>query len=72
MTIDGIYANGYHFGDQKFERGYVSRKTEIFEIHEAQGRRKGQFYINMPARGTSQYHVRQYLIPNKEEGKSYD
>lgn len=61
LTMDAIVANGYEVTSSSLARGYVSRKTTIFEIKEAGGRRKGQLYIEVPHMKSTQYHWREYL-----------
>ena len=67
MTIDAIRVNGYDLGERRLERGYVSRKKTIYEIKEAQGRRKGQLYIETPCWASTQYHYRQYLVERSKD-----
>ena len=67
LSLELISANGYELADCSLARGYVSRKAKAFEVKEAQGRRKGQLYIELPHPKSTQYHIRQYLR-RKEEG----
>lgn len=61
VSLDLISANGYELGDLSYSRGYVSRKLKVFEVKEAQGKRKGQLYIEVPHPKSTHYHFRQYL-----------
>lgn len=62
MSIELISENGYDLGERSLARGYVSRRAKAFEVKVAQGRRKGQLYIELPHPTSTQYHFRQYLI----------
>lgn len=68
MTYKEALANGYTKGDTSLARGYISRKTKIdgIEVQTAQGRRKGQLYVELPNWDSTQYHIRQYLVKEGE------
>lgn len=67
MTYKEAIEQGYRNGDCMYTIGYISRKTDILQqpVQIAGGRRKGQLYVEIPARQTSRYHIRQYLIALK-------
>jgi len=56
-------AAGYIMSDAKWERGYVSRKSDIAKatVQVAGGSRKGELFVIMPSWDSTQYCVRQYL-----------
>ena len=64
MTVKEMLDNGYRFSDVTFQRGYVSRKTDIeqSEVMQAGGSRKGQFYVLAHCYYSSRYCYRQYLV----------
>lgn len=59
---------GWTDGALKYQRGYVSRKTNLDEqeVLTAGGRRKGQKYILCPCWESTTYCYRQYLKAPKE------
>lgn len=64
MTLNEALASGYHYGDTKFQRGYISRKIDqgAQVVHTAGGRRAGELYVLLPSWLTTNYCVRQYLV----------
>ena len=63
-TLSDALALGYKLADQQYQRGYVSRKIDLWggsPVHVAGGSRRGELYILRPAWSTSQYCIRQYL-----------
>lgn len=54
---------GYKDADKQYQRGYISRKTNLFEqpVLIAGGKRKGQLYILVPCFRTTRYCMRMYL-----------
>lgn len=67
MTYKEALNAGYKNGDIKRTRGYISRKTDIYNqpVNIAQGRRAGELYVEVPAYDSTRYHFRQYLIKNE-------
>lgn len=65
MTYATAKAAGYKDGDIESQRGYVSRKVNPDEqpVLTANGSRKGQLYVLLPSKSSTQYCYRQYLIP---------
>lgn len=63
MTYKQALEAGYKRADQKYQRGYVSRKTNIENqnVFTAGGSRKNQKYILLPCYSSTQYCIRQYL-----------
>ena len=64
MTYQDAIKAGYIAGETKYQRGYVSRKTnaDMQPVHVAGGRRKGQLYALLPCYTSTQYCIRQYFI----------
>ena len=63
-TLNDYLADGYHLdGGMTYQRGYVSRKTDIGNqiVHIAGGKRKGDPYILVPCFTSSRYCFRHYL-----------
>lgn len=62
-TYQDALNQGYRDADTTYQRGYVSRRADPMrqEIHTAGGNRKGQLYVLLPSRRTTQYCIRQYL-----------
>jgi hypothetical protein len=61
---------GYQPRDQKYERGYVSRKQDDDDagIWVAGGKRRGELYYLCSAWQSTQYCVRQYIYhPSHED-----
>ena len=63
MTYKEATAAGYKAGDQRYQRGYVSRTCDPDEqeVYEAKGYRKGQLYVLLPCSYSTRFCVRQYL-----------
>lgn len=63
-TYADAIAQGYTDSAATYQRGYISRKSIIANapIHVAGGSRKGQLYVLLPSRKSTQYCIRQYLI----------
>lgn len=64
MTYQDAISAGYKDADQKYQRGYISRKADQLsqEVHTAGGSRKGSLYVLLPCWTSTQYCIRQYLI----------
>jgi len=65
-TLNDALAAGYKRGDMKYQRGYVSRKSDIGKspVHVAGGRRAGELYFLLPCYDSTIYCMRQYLRKN--------
>lgn len=65
MTYFEAIENGYTNGEQAYHRGYISRRIDQSSqpVKIAGGSRKGQLYVELPCWQSSQYIIRQYLIP---------
>ena len=63
MTVQEALAAGYKEADRTFQRGYLSRKTDVFkqEVKSAGGSRQGQIYYLAPCWKTTNYCYRVYL-----------
>lgn len=63
MNLKEALEQGYKMEDMKYQRGYVSRKTnrEEQKVHIAGGNRKGQLYVLVPCFESTQYCYRLYL-----------
>ena len=63
-TLNYALAMGYRTADQKYQRGYISRKTVMADqpVKVASGIRKGQLYVEAPCWNSTQYIRRIYLI----------
>lgn len=70
MTYGEALDMGYRMGDIKYQRGYVSRRVDVLEqpVKEAGGSRKGELYVLIPNRYSTNYCYRQYLVPRKKSG----
>lgn len=69
MTYREALDMGFTPGDTKWTSGYLSRKIDIDNqpVKTAtKGRREGQKYVDLPTYQSTQYHLRQYLIPPEE------
>lgn len=65
MTVKELKALGYTWGDTSWQRGYIKRTgydEDEQTVHVAGGSRKGQYYYLAPAKDTSLYCVRQYMV----------
>ena len=57
--------NGYEFGDIRWQRGYLSRKTvysgdnPVYAV--TSGKRKGQVFVLYPSYKSTRYCLRVYL-----------
>lgn len=56
---------GYYVYDTRWTQGYISRHidTRLTRVKVANGRRKGQLYVEVPSWESTQYHIREYLKP---------
>ena len=65
MTYHEALRKGYKLGDQRWHRGYISRRINVDdqEVQEAGGYRRGELYVELPTWRSSSYYIRQYLIP---------
>lgn len=63
MNLKEALEQGYKMADMKYQRGYVSRKTnrEEQKVQVAGGSRKGQLYVLVPCFESTQYCYRLYL-----------
>lgn len=63
MTYGEALENGYHETDQKWQRGYVSRRVDVLDqlVKVAGGNRKGELYVLIPSRSSTNYCYRIYL-----------
>ena len=63
MTYGNALAAGYVNADRQWQRGYLSRKINVMEqpVVVAGGYRKGDLYVLLPTRQSTQYCIRQYL-----------
>lgn len=64
-TVAEALKLGYRETDQKYERGYISRRDwsrESSPLHLAKGNRRGELYYYAPAYNTTRYCVRVYLV----------
>lgn len=63
-TYKDALAQGYRPGPRKYQRGYVSRRTDVdaAPVHIAGGNRRGQLYVLLPSYDATAYCFRQYLI----------
>lgn len=68
MTVREAMGQGYRVCDVKWQRGYISRKTEVMEqpMLTAGGNRKGELYFVKPSFSSTNYCLRVYL--RKREG----
>ena len=59
-TYREMIANGYHAARTSYQRGYVSRRTDINDqqVHET---RRGELYVLAPCWVSTQYCYRVYL-----------
>jgi hypothetical protein len=67
MTYADAKEKGYKDGRTTWQRGYISRKTNIENqpVNIAGGTRKGEAYILVPSwRSTSYCHRRYLIAPN--------
>ena len=60
MTYKEALAKGYTNAEQKFEQGYVSRKTNLLD-HVVQVSARGRFYVSLANPKSTRYCIRQYL-----------
>ena len=69
MTYKQALLSGYTHGDRRCANGYRSRRCDPDEqpVMYAKGTRRGQPYVELPLWSSNRYHIRQYLIPPKEE-----
>lgn len=63
MTYKEAIAAGYKRADQRYERGYLSRKINPDNqlVCTAGGNRKGWKYVCLPCYHSTQYFIRQYI-----------
>lgn len=66
MTYQEALALGYTRAEQKYEQGYVSRKTDP-NTHTVQVSARGRHYVSLANPKSTRYCIRQYL--NKPETK---
>ena len=70
-TIPATYGDainaGYVNADTAYQRGYVSRRIDTLTapVMVAGGSRKGQMYVLLPCQASTQYCIRQYIMPGK-------
>ena len=62
-TYGEALKQGWQKTHAAWQRGYVSRKIDVNNqpIKLAGGFRHGQFYVNLPSWGATQYCLRQYI-----------
>ena len=60
MTYKEALAKGYTNAEQKFEQGYVSRKTNP-EDNVVKVSARGRFYVSLANPKSTRYCIRQYL-----------
>lgn len=62
-TYAEAIAAGYRNSDTAYQRGYVSRRSDLdsARVMIAGGSRAGQLYVLRPCMQSSQYCIRQYL-----------
>lgn len=63
MTYRDAIKQGYRFADATYQRGYVSRRINLYnqKVLIAGGRRQGQLYILAPCYHSTIYCLRYYL-----------
>ena len=63
MTYGEAREMGYRVTSVKYQRGYVSRKTDTDEqtVYKAGGHRNGQLYFLAPCFKSTQYCYRMYI-----------
>lgn len=63
MTYADAIAAGYRDADRRYQRGYLSRKTDpnAAPVQVAGGHRKGDLYVLRPCYHSTNYCIRQYL-----------
>ena len=60
MTYKEALSKGYTNAEQKYEQGYVSRKTNP-EEHVVQVSARGRLYVPLANPKSTRYCIRQYL-----------
>ena len=60
MTYKEALEQGYTNDEQKYEQGYVSRKTNLLD-HVVQVSARGRFYVSIANPKSTRYCIRQYL-----------
>ena len=62
-TLLDALDQGYRMSDTTFQRGYISRKINMYDqpVKVAGGSRRGQLYIEAPCSTSTQYSYRIYL-----------
>lgn len=62
-TLSDALDQGYRIADQMYQRGYISRKINMYDqpVKVAGGSRRGQLYIEAPCSTSTQYSCRIYL-----------
>lgn len=60
MTYKEAVEQGFTHAEQKYEQGYVSRKTNP-ENHLVQVSARGRFYVSLANPKSTRYCIRQYL-----------
>ena len=60
MTYKEALEQGYTNAEQKFEQGYVSRKTNPLD-HVVQVSARGRFFVSLANQKSTSYCIRQYL-----------
>ena len=60
MTYKEALEQGYTNAEQKFEQGYVSRKTNLLD-HVVQVSARGRLYVSLANPKSTRYGIRQYL-----------
>ena len=64
MTLKEALQKGYTLGQTSWQRGYISRKTDVNSQEVMYGGRKHDMpYVLVPSFKSSSYCVRQYLNP---------
>ena len=60
MTYNEALGQGYTHAEQKYEQGYVSRKSNPLD-HVVQVSARGRFYVSLANPKSTRYGIRQYL-----------
>lgn len=63
MTFREALTKAYLITEVKTAAGYLSRKTDVYnqELKEGKGKRKGEWYIEVPHFNSTRYHLRVYM-----------
>lgn len=60
MTYKEALEQGYTNAEQKYEQGYVSRKSNLLD-HVVQVSARGRLYVSLANPKSTRYCIRQYL-----------